>query len=64
MTDEHKNQMPLFNGQNTADMTFIIQFLNLQKTWSSIQGNPVDPWQSSICGAFSGKQHLIFVILI
>nr|XP_022298968.1 S-adenosylmethionine mitochondrial carrier protein-like [Crassostrea virginica]XP_022298969.1 S-adenosylmethionine mitochondrial carrier protein-like [Crassostrea virginica] len=26
----------------------------LKKTWSSIQGNPVDPWQSSICGAFSG----------
>ncbi|XP_062615864.1 mitochondrial S-adenosylmethionine carrier protein-like [Saccostrea cucullata] len=25
-----------------------------KKTWSSIQGSPVDPWQSSICGATSG----------
>ncbi|XP_061187440.1 mitochondrial S-adenosylmethionine carrier protein-like [Saccostrea echinata] len=26
----------------------------LKKTWSSIQGSPLDPWQSSICGATAG----------
>ena len=27
--------------------------------WSTKQGKPVSPWQSSICGAFSGKACLL-----
>ena len=25
-----------------------------QTTWSSLQGSPVDPWQSAVCGAIAG----------